>query len=177
MHVLWRISILALVGLLAAFALTGCCPWLGEQAAEEAIEQSTGGDVEIDDDGESVKIETDEGTMEIQGEGAAEVPAGFPSSMPIYDGDYTFSSAVETPEGQVYTLGIETGDGAGDVSEWYRGELSSNGWEILSDISSDSGDATMYAFTVESSDGQGQVTIAEQDGVTTVSLTVTSEGM
>jgi hypothetical protein len=173
----WKITLIALVGLLAVFGLTGCCPWLGEQAAEEAIEQSTGGEVEIDDDGESVSIDTEDGSMEIQGGDSAEVPSDFPSSMPVYDGDIVMSSSIETGDGTAYTIGIETGDSVDDVASWYESELESNGWTISGQFSADDAGSTMHTFVVEGGDGQGTVIIGEEDGKTAISISVTSESM
>jgi hypothetical protein len=168
----WKITLVALAALLAASALTGC-GFAAEQATEELVEQSTGGEVEIDDDGESISIETEEGSMEISGGESAEVPDGFPSDMPIYDGTIVMAQTFDAEEGTAYNLGIKTTDGAYDVSEWYVDEFASEGWSVTSEMVNDTADMTMLTYQVEKDGTQAQVIIAEEAGETQIAVTVT----
>jgi len=170
----WKITGVALVALLAVAALTGCS-FAAEQASEAILEGATGTDVEIDDDGGSVSIETEDGSVDISGGESAEVPEGFPSDMPLYEGTLLMASTMDTEDGTVYSLGIETTDDTGDVGDWYRDKLYDEGWSTVSEITNDSGGSAMTSFGVEKGDIQGQVIILSDSGQPTqVSITVTS---
>lgn len=66
----------------SALVLTGCGQ-AAEELAEEAVKQGGGGDVEIDADGDSVKIEGEDGSISI---GKDELPENFPSEVSLPDG-------------------------------------------------------------------------------------------
>ena len=170
----WKITFAVLAAVLAASALTGC-GFAAEQASEKIIEGSTGADVEIDDDGESVSMETEDGSVNIAGGESAEVPSDFPSDMPLYDGTLNVSTAVDTADGKIYSLGIQTDDDAMDVASWYADELDAEGWTTLSEITNDSGGATMVVYALEKGTTEAQVVInADGSEPTQIAVTVTA---
>lgn len=59
------------------------CDRAAEELAERAAEQVTGADIEVDDDGGEITIQTDEGTFET---GTGRVPDTFPSGIPLVQG-------------------------------------------------------------------------------------------
>jgi hypothetical protein len=169
-----RTMVLLVVIVLAVGALTGCS-CAAEEASEALVEQSTGGEVEIDDEGESISIETEEGSMEISGGDSAAVPDGFPSDMPLYDGTIVMGQVFETEEGTAFNVGITTSDSANDVAAWYSDEFSAEGWSVTSEMTNDSGDMTMVTYQVEKGGTQAQVIIAEEAGETQIAVTVAEE--
>lgn len=168
----WKMTLVALVALLAAVALTGC-GFAAEQASEAIVEGGTGADVEIDDDGESVSIETEEGSVEISGGDSATIPDGFPSDVPLYDGDLVMSQKFDTEDGVAYNIGIKTSDGANDVAEWYSDEFASEGWTVTTESTNDTGDMVMISYQVEKDGRMAQVIIADEDGETQIAVTAT----
>ena len=168
----WRIAALATIALLLGTALTGC-GFAAEQASEAIVEGSTGADVEIDDDGESVSIETEDGSVEISGGDSATIPDGFPKDVPLYDGALVMSQKFDTEDGVAYNIGIKTDDGANDVAEWYSDEFASEGWTVTTESTNDTGDMTMVSFQVEKNGRMTQVIIAEEDGGTQIAVTTT----
>lgn len=168
----WKIATALMVALLLGVALTGCS-MAAEEATEALVESGTGADVEIDDDGESVSIETEDGSIEISGGESATLPDGFPEDMPVYDGQIVMAQSVDTPEGTGYNVGIQTSDSEDDVAAWYSDELANEGWTIAAEISNDGDGMMMTTYQVEKNGSNSQVVIAEEDGQTQIVLTVT----
>ena len=72
-----------------------------EQIAERIIEKQTGGKVDIQKDGEKIKIETDEGTIT----GGASIPDGWPSDIPLpKDLRVIGGSAIKDGDQTVYSV-------------------------------------------------------------------------
>jgi len=80
---------------IAAAALTGCSSGpiqdLVGQQVEEAVEQTTGGEVSF----------------------GGELPTGFPASIPLIDGELTFSAGSGGAEGWIVTIDPSVGDAIG----------------------------------------------------------------
>jgi len=132
-----RVS-LVLVLIVSAFALSGCeaiARKASERIAEEAIEGSTGDEVDITEDG--VSFEGDDGTTATFSQ-SGEVPESFPKDVPVYEG--TIITSVELNEG--FTLGIETDDAPGDIIDWYEKELGDDGWK--QEMKVETGEGAMF---------------------------------
>lgn len=126
MHRSTRRPLVALA-LLPALLLFGGCgeasDKIAEKAAEKAIENQTGGDVDIDADGGGVRVETPDGVFESDAEGnfsmesedgtvtaGAGLPEDWPEDLPLPDGvEVVYGSS--SPEGATVTL---TGTGSVD---------------------------------------------------------------
>jgi len=133
--------------------LVSACGNVAETVAEQVIENQSGGDVNIANDGSSMQVtdedgntvdftstdgkvvvtgtddEGNESTIEV---GGTEVPADFP--MPIPDGaEVTNVSTIDTPEGSstFVTFEIDPGDTA-DVLEMYKTWFADQGMEVTS---------------------------------------------
>ena len=167
----WKITLTVFALLLAATALTGC-NMAAEEATEALVEGSTGADVEIDDEGGSVSVETEDGSMEVTGGDSAEVPDGFPSDMPLYDGTVVMGQAIEVDGETSYNVAIEVEDDVADIADWYSSELDAEGWTITFEMSNDSDGMEMVTYQVEKGNMTGQVIIAHEDEETTVAVTV-----
>jgi hypothetical protein len=174
------LTVLALVGLLG-FPLAGCSKAAedtAEKAAEEAMEEATGGEVDIEDDGDSVTITTegeDGESVTISGGDTAEVPDSFPDDFPLYKGDVVGSSSLTSGEGSMVTVSVETDDDPDDIKAYFEDQLDAKGWNILfqSDVSQDG--QTAMNYTVEKGGRNGSVGIVSDDGVITVTHTVLAE--
>lgn len=162
--------------LLAAVALllpaTGCqiiAEKAAEKVAEEAIEGSTGNQVDIE--GDKVNIQGEDGSTASVGEGA-EVPADFPKDVPVYEG--TVLGAFSNDDS--WTLQIETADDPQKVIAFYVKELDKEDW--VKESQADMGDGGMYSAkkgetrTVTIVAGQSS---GEDDEKTSVSISVTQE--
>jgi len=163
---------------LVALALTGCAEKIADKVAEEVAEgivgAATGADIEIDDDDESVTIETDEGSMSSSVGDSAEIPADFPSDMPICDGDIVSTTSFDNEGGKTISITIETDDSIDDVKAFYEVELVDEGWEqtLAWDSSADGERSVTYGL--EKGDSSAQVLIMSDDDKTMVSITVTT---
>ena len=147
--------------LLALGALTGCA-----KVAEEAAESATGVEVEADDG--SVSVETEDGSVTVDEEGV-ELPAGFPSEVPVYDG--TITTAWEDAEAGGYQLAISTKDSVPDVIDWYKGKLTDAGWTI----SASSADDTSGMISASNASFDLYLGAGGGDGTTDISQSVNAK--
>jgi hypothetical protein len=89
-HPIRVVSALAVAGLTATL-MAGCIGPIGDLAnrgAEEAVESATGGDVSL----------------------GGELPAGFPSEVPLLDGEISFSAGSGGAEGWIVTIDPSVSD-------------------------------------------------------------------
>jgi hypothetical protein len=115
----------AVIGAAAAFglalALTGCGN-AAENAAENVIEaENPGTDVELDGDG--VKVTDEEGNTSEFGTGA-DLPDGWPTVVPVPDGDVTFASK----SGEDFTAGVTLDGSSQDAYEAWKSDLEGAGF-------------------------------------------------
>lgn len=134
--------------IIAAFPVTVGCARVAEEAAERAVEDSTG--VEIDADDGSVTIEGEDGS-EVTVSEDGQLPDGFPTDVPVSDGEITATMK----SGDTFTVGIETPDDHASVLEWYRDRLEGEGWTITTDLTVEDGGM----LTAEKGDQALQVTV------------------
>ena len=126
-----KLIVLFLILAVAILSL-GCCPALTKKATEEAVEETTG--VEVDEDEGKVTIETEEGKAEMGGE-TGDLPEGFPGDFPIYKGVNEFESTrVEVEKNINFSVHYHTDDSVPDVADFYKENLPKKGYKIVSDI-------------------------------------------
>jgi len=109
-----------------ALALAGCRQSAGESLAEAALEKATGHKVDVDEDGGSVTIKTDEGEMKIHGGDNATLPANFPKDVYLPAG-YAVESVMEVNRTQLIAL-----KAPGEVARLYadaRAAMEKQGWK------------------------------------------------
>ena len=148
----------------AVFVLSGCTK-TAENIVETSIEASTGGEVDVDLDDNTLRVETDEGTFEA-GESVS-LPSGFPSDVYVYDGTIT---AASTTGEDMFVVSIQSSDSQTDVKEKYEAELVNDGWEITSTLTLPSG-ITMGA---EKGNRYVTVTAGESEGETLITVGVST---
>lgn len=136
--------------------------FFAEKTTEKAIEQTTGGKVNISDDGDKVTIETDEGKATI---GKNEVPDSFPSDITVYSGSEVISTT-ETDNSVAITL--KTSDSVSTSFDFYKSDLKKKGWAESSSatyqgssiLSSRKGDKqVVVTVTTDPSDDKTQISI------------------
>ena len=94
-------SVSIAVSLLAAAGCGKAAEKVAEKATEEAIENQTGGQVDLDVDGEGgVSIETEDGSIS----SSAKVPEGWPDDVPVPDDlQIMMGGTQDTPQALVLT--------------------------------------------------------------------------
>jgi hypothetical protein len=148
------VIIIVVVAVLAILAGGGYYAnrYFNEKSAEKAVEEATGGKVDIDDDGDKITVETDEGKVTM---GQNEVPDSFPSDVTVYSGaEVTRTSEVDDS----VTLQLTTSDSISTVFDFYKGDLKSNGWKLSTTAESVEDSSLIYA---EKNDKQVIVTVSE----------------
>lgn len=132
------IALAALVSLTTA----GCgavAEKASEKATEQVIESQTGGDVDVNADGDgSVEFETDDGSFSV---GTGEVPADWPDDVPLPDDVEVLSGATtDTPDGKLVGITAATDESPEDLLAGLKDALGD--WEISGETTT-SGDGSM----------------------------------
>jgi hypothetical protein len=128
--------LLALVTVVAIFAMTGCGA-IVEQAVKGGVESATG--VKVDDSGNGITIEGKDGSS-LSSSNDGTLPEGFPEDFPVYEnGTITTGIASDGPKGKGFLVGIGTDDSAGTAFDWYETQLKDKGWTIKTSMKTDGG--------------------------------------
>jgi hypothetical protein len=123
------------LGLFMLFSLSSCgarekaTEKIVEGAIEEAIEDESGGKVDITED--TMTVKTDEGETVFSSK--AELPEGFPADVPLYP-DMTITSSMKSLEDnkEVFYITADISAPSDEVVSWYKNNLT--GWKIDSEI-------------------------------------------
>lgn len=112
--------------ILLAMTLSGCGKkTLTEKSMEKVLEDSMGGQANVEVDNDSIKIETNQGTMEVSSNG--ELPENWPDDIYVTAGDITSASSHDNG---IFNLSIETDESVSDMQAKYEEELKASGWGI-----------------------------------------------
>jgi len=156
---------LPVILLVLLLGLAGCSS-IAEEAAERTVEGVTG--VDIDEDGEKITIEGEEGEQVEIGSGT-ELPEDFPSDVPVYeDAELLASSTLTEGEAQNYYLSLQTTDSFEDVVAWYKDEMESAGWELEADSVTTSGGTSSAILGYKKDIAQASFAIAQDENGETV---------
>lgn len=116
-----KTAVLSVTLLIAVMVAAGC--GASEKLVEEAMEEATG--VEVDQDGDSVTVSTDDGEMTITGE-ASELPEGFP--LEAYPGAKIESSMTTGQEGaKNFVVSLSSKDAIPEIAAFYEEALQAMG--------------------------------------------------
>lgn len=165
--------------LVVAFALAGCGSGsdVAEKIAEEAAEQGSGGNVDIEDG--NVKYTDDEGNeTEFDVSGSAELPDGFPEDLAPPDSVKIITSNTSTVNGQKTMVVYGEADGTvEELAEGLKSQLTEAGYEISNDSSmaGTGGDFVGLTATKGTTTVTASVTGATTGGKTAISLSVSEE--
>lgn len=146
-----------------ALTLPASCSKAAEKLSEGAVEQQTGGEVDVDSDG-NVKIETDEGSLSV---GTGEVPDGWPDDIGLPDGLVIVSgSDIGSGEETLSSVSGTTSSTPTEVLEHFESQL--EGWEALHNMNSAEGGTTMRSAIFSLGERTIQVAATADDGEETV---------
>ena len=148
---------------------------VADNLAEKAIEESSGGDIEIDsDDGKVTYTDEDgnESEIDVSGSGSAELPEGWPAELAPPDNVAITTASTNTINGQV-TMSVFA-EGEGSVEQFFEGiktQLTDAGYDIVSESNSSTADGGYASITAE---GDYDVTVGLSGGgdTTTISFAV-----
>lgn len=164
-----------IVGAVALVALYMAQSFLSpERAIERAIEQSAGGDVDIDIDRDgSMRVTGDKGEeYNVSAGNNVSLPDTWPSSVPL-PSDINISYAGSMNAGDTETAGLSvvytTEDSTTEVAEYFKSTLEKEGWKIQATVAT--GDGSM----VTASKGEEEnvaVYIGGAEGETTVNVSI-----
>lgn len=143
-----RITARATAPLLLALTIgVGACGG-GDGDVEDAIEQAGGGNVDVD--GDSVRVETEEGSFEMSSTG--ELPDDWPADVPLPDGFVvTAGSSVDGgAEGQLVAVSGNVAMTLDELDAFYADAL--DGWTEAARISSSSAGAPSLNVTYQVDD-------------------------
>jgi hypothetical protein len=163
-----------IIGIVVVLALLFVQSFLSpERMMERAFEGATGGQYDIDrnGDGGSIKIKGEDGSqIEITSDGGGKLPAGWPSSVPLsgnakieYGGTVSDGSG-----GKNLSVSFTTNDSVSEVAEFYADKLGSNGWTVEANIAT--GDGAM--ISAKKGNDVAVAYIGAGDDGTSVSLNV-----
>ena len=140
------------VGILALiFVVSGCGQKsLLENKIEKELEKSLGGNAQVNLGDNSMKIETEQGSIQVGGN--ASLPKDFPTDIYVIDGEII--SAMKNVMGVGYQVAIKTNTSVKDVKELYEKKMKEAGWTIVSSM--DLGTASV----VSASKGKRQLTVS-----------------
>ena len=174
-----RVSV-AIAATAGALLLASCSPGdliekAAGEAAEKAIEGATGADIELDEDGGTMSIKTDDGEMSF-GTGA-ELPESFPESeVPLVDGEIVTSMRIKDETSDGYSVSMMVEGNIADVNAEAVALLEGAGFESTTE--SDMGEMRSVGF-----EGSGDVagvlltSIADVEaGTVTLGYIVTMRG-
>ena len=137
-----------------------------EQIAERIIEKQTGGKVDIQKDGEKIKIETDEGTIT----GGASIPDGWPSDIPLpKDLRVIGGSAIKDGDQTVYSVAGSSSASRDEIKNLYANALSDWKLEHSMDLRGED-ESTMLSYS--KGDRMALITISEHEKERNLSVTV-----
>ncbi len=160
-------ALLALTLVLAAsLVLSGCTKKAAESAAEKAIEKATNSQADVDIGTNSIKVNTNTGSMQIGGN--VVMPENFPDDIYVIDGTLTY--ALTASSGKSYTITIETNKSVNEVKNIYENKLAEDGWTI----NVNSMVQGSLGLGAQKSNRSVTITASEIDSKTSVSI-ITSE--
>jgi hypothetical protein len=147
--------------LLVSMVTTGCN--IRENLTERAVEGIAGrvvdGDVDFDTDAGSVRVQTDEGTVEIGG-GSGSLPDAFPDEFPMPDDiSIEFATGASTDDGTVVSVFAYSDQSFEELVSWFESQLPSNGWSVDGQQQITSDDVSQQSFTVSGHNFNGAVSI------------------
>lgn len=126
------------------------------------------GDVQIDRDGDTVTVNTNEASLEV-GEQVS-LPSDFPTDVHVADG--TLQAAFKLDSGNAFSVSLISNDSVTDLKSEYQSEMKNDGWTVLSSLDLPTG-STIAAekdnrmFSVSMSQGD--------DGATNVVISTSTD--
>ena len=143
--------------LAVAMCCLGDCQKAADAATEAAIERASGTDVDIARDGDTVTVQTAEGTLAMQSGNALPLPDGFPEDVHLPD-DYVVNSVMDMGGAQI--IGMTAPGDVGGLFAGARAGMADAGWKQVMAMQH-SADSAMLSFE---KDARTAVLAFNQDG-------------
>lgn len=124
-----RSSALLIFAVAFGFGLTACKS-VTDKAVEQAVENTTGGAVDVDTSQNKVSVNVN-GTSWETGD-AVSLPANFPDDIYVVEG--TLKVAIANDADQGFTVSLETSKSVSDAKALYQTELKADGWTITGNV-------------------------------------------
>lgn len=146
----------------------------GERMAERAIEQATGGAVDIDMNagGEStVRVTDDDGSeFNYSTGGSVSLPSDWPEDVPIIEGaTVTYVGTMDPQTGKAaQTVSLTSDKPVSGVATYYETELAANGWTITGTMNIQG----TSMVTATKGEREAGVYVGGDTDVTTISITI-----
>ncbi|GAA3532139.1 hypothetical protein [Nocardioides daeguensis] len=121
-----RAAIAVAAAALLPLGLAACGDDAAENAAEKAIEDANGGDVDVDIDGDNVKIEGSDGAVQY----GSELPDDFPRDEVPLVGEVTIGTSSTTDGTKGWTVATTTDASPDDAFEEAKAALEDAGFAI-----------------------------------------------
>jgi hypothetical protein len=128
--------LVALAAVVAIVAMSGC-GFTVEQAVKSGVESATG--VKVDTSGDAVTVTGKDGSSTTVG--GKELPAGFPSDVPVFEGAITSAMNAKGDKGESFVVGIDAAAAPAEVAAWYKEQLASAGWTVDNSVAMGEGTA------------------------------------
>ncbi|MBU0612519.1 hypothetical protein KKB10_00730 [Patescibacteria group bacterium] len=154
-----KISLIAIMLLTVAIVSGAGCT---KNATENAVESATGGSADVDIDNNTMKVETDEGTLEV-GENVS-LPSDFPSDVHVADGDILLASKTSD---DAFSVTVETSKSVSEMQTEYETEFANDGWDVNTTLAF----GGMVTLGGEKDNRMVTVSISESEGKTLVIIT------
>jgi len=167
------------ITLTCAVALAGCGA-VGEELAERAIEEAVEAgasagevDIEFDEEGGGISVESSEGSFQV---GSQELPEDFPADFPIPDGaevvtSMSFNEGDQTNQSVIMTVpGADADALASDVVA----QLEGSGYEKTGEFNQEAGDTQTHSATLEGNGLTVNIIVAGTPDEVTLNYTVQS---
>lgn len=156
-----------------ALALAGCgqvAEKVGEEAAEKAIEQGSGGDVQLDLEDDSIKIEGEDGSLSI---GGGEMPEDFPSEVTLPPGGTVVAgSSFQDGKNTGWLVESTYADSPSTLSDSLATGLESGGFDETGSFSTNG--TTTATYEGNGFDVATAVTAADSGSALTITVTETT---
>ena len=171
-----KMKVSAAVAVVAgAFVLASCSPGdlldrAVEKGVEKGVEAATGSEIDIDEDGGTISIQTDEGEFSM-GAGA-ELPDGFPDEIPLVEGEFGRGMRLSEGETDGFIANVVAPGAIADVYAQATELLEGAGF--TEQASSDMGGMRTVAYEPTGAIAALGLTLIEdaEEGVVNVSYTV-----
>jgi hypothetical protein len=161
------------VALLIAMLAVGCNAQ--ERIVESAVGAAVGGDVDVDEDGQTMRVTTDEGTVEFAG-GTGSLPDDFPEQFPVPDNLEILQSTSMANDGkQFFQLIASTTQDYDDLAPWFEDRLAAQGWDIDGRSQMSMGDLESHTLTLSGHGLSGVLTLHDGEDGPGIQLVLQSE--
>ncbi len=172
------IAILVIIGVLLIGGIGSClvirsCPnQVTTKGIENALEKTTSTDINTEE--EKVSVKNEKRSLEID---SKKLPEGFANQIPVYTSTSVESSSKyeDNEKGITYVVKQTTNDSYNTVRAFFKSNLPSHGWPIISEVESTAGGNKTITFTFNTSrdPGEGWIVITQEDDKVTIGYSVT----